>query len=596
MDKYMKATLVLPVVIAAVPMVASAEEVQYVQWNEVGDTYHLYDDERTITFSHAVDSTSLDHITVFDETAQKDVATVAEIGATDHQIVIKLAKGIEYENNHSYTLTIKGVKQKDANTVIAPTKYAFKMIYKTPEEVSFASSYIVTNTSNDYKSFKVPAGATYITYDEYGTTDYSNYEGVQVAREQYVSLGKNDRMTVSFMTKTELATQEGFKVEESKDASHTIYKLYERNNIKITGQDRQSQTQVFFGNNAEKVYASHANYGSDLEAGVFEYRVEANKAFKNKLLNKLDNMVVTNEDDGILYVYAPKTTYGLTEVEAVEEKAVVALTLEESEKLVATSTEPNSLTDLDYSAPQGDWKISHATYAKDDVDRVGYNAKESALITVGYDAIIKNEASQPLTVSGPARYVSLEKTEEEPLVFYELNKGDKVKVTTNLKEHHDVGMREPSNKGTYSYLRYYGDEVNSVAFNDAVYEYGDNNFTVSENFSNLIENVGTPSLLLYGPARAVTFEKYSEEIFTKLELAPGEKVQVKANKETGLYLKDPTRKGSYNITTNANTKEITFSYVTQSHTMKNGDSEIIENTGRTPITVFGAKEEISLVK
>ena len=76
-------------------------------------------------------------------------------------------------------------------------------------------------------------------------------------------------------------------------------------------------------------------------------------------------------------------------------------------------------------------------------------------------------------------------------------------------------MREPSNKGTYSYLRYDGDKVNSVDFNEAVYEYGNSVFTVSDQFSNPIENVGKPTLLLYRPKREVEFKEYSDEFLQK---------------------------------------------------------------------------------
>lgn len=124
----MKVALAATTILAVAPIVVAAEEVEYVKWNEKTDTYHLYDDVRTITFSNAVDATSLKDITIWNDTTNTAVAAVATIGEKDNQVVVKLADDAEYINHHSYTLTIQGVKQLATKKVIAPTKYSYKMV------------------------------------------------------------------------------------------------------------------------------------------------------------------------------------------------------------------------------------------------------------------------------------------------------------------------------------------------------------------------------------------------------------------------------------------------------------------------------------
>ena len=149
-------------------------------------------------------------------------------------------------------------------------------------------------------------------------------------------------------------------------------------------------------------------------------------------------MILTNEHDDIVYVYAPKTIYQLTTVEAVDEKAVAALTLARNEKAQANSTEPDFNTSLQYTVPEGQWKISAVTYDGDEVTSTIYSEQTAAVVMPTGDTIIKNEIGLPITVSGPGRFVTLKPTTEEPLTFYSLNKGDKVKATASTEEKFNI--------------------------------------------------------------------------------------------------------------------------------------------------------------
>lgn len=290
-------------------------------------------------------------------------------------------------NYHSYTLTIKGVKEDKVGTIINATNYHYKMVATSPNEVPFASSYVVKNTSGSSKTFKLPAGASYVVYDEYGKHDSIARDGVELAQETTVSLRANERMTVSFLTTSRLSAQDGFTVEPTNDAAYTLYEVYKNTSIKVKGQDNQSQPDVYFGNKSKQTSASYAEYTEKNTAADFEYNVKVDKSFKSTNLLHINEMILTNEHDDIVYVYAPKTIYQLTTVEAVDEKAVAALTLARNEK----AQEPDFNTSLQYTVPEGQWKISAVTYDGDEVASTIYSEQTAAVVMPTGDTIIKNE-------------------------------------------------------------------------------------------------------------------------------------------------------------------------------------------------------------
>jgi len=598
MNKFLKAAIMLPVATLSIPVLATAAETKNIEWNQTEDTIHLHNDVRTITFSKPVDPNSLKDISLWNKTTEKAVGVVATIGEKNNQVKVSLATHESYTNYHSYTLTIKGVKEDKVGTEIKATNYHYKMVASSPNELPFASSYVVTNTSGSSKTFKLPAGASYVIYNEYGTHAATARDGVELAQETNVSLRANDRMTVSFLETTQLSAQDGFKIEPTKDAAYTLYKVYKNTSIKIKGQDNQSQPDIYFGNKSEQISASYAEYTEKNTASDFEYNIKVDKTFKSNNLLHNNEMILTNENDGIVYVYAPKTIYQLTTVEAIDEKAVVALTLARNEKVQANSTEPDFNTSLQYTVPEGQWKISSVTYDGDEVANTIYSEQKAAVVMPTGDTIIKNEIGLPITVSGPGRFVTLKPTTEEPLTFYSLNKDDKVKATASTEKNFNIFLADSTDSGIYSSMNFYKDTLNAASLNDAVSKFGDDSFVISKDFTTIIENTSTQPLQVYGAARKANFQAYNTPLFTELTLAPGEKVQIESTRETKLYIQDVTSEGSFSYKQGTNIRNVKFGGLTKKSWINFTPNETVtvENTGNTDITLFTNTGDAAYIK
>lgn len=308
MHTYWKAALVAPVVAVAMPVMADVADASYTNWKEEADVYHLYDDVRTVRFTEAVDASTLKNIVVYDETARKVVATRATVGADPREIKISLASGALYEHNHAYTLTIENLKGLKTKKTIRPTNYKFVMEYKQPEEISFATSYLVTNTLDEVQSFTVPAGAVYIEQDKDNAQLPGSWSSVLLKKDEKVNLAPGKKLTVSFLKPTVLKDVDGFKIDVTNKHAFKLFKMYEGNSLRVKGKDRSSQPVVYFGNPEQTVYASYVEYETDGKVVTADYQVESKNGYKYEQLFRENEIIITNEDSNYVYVYALNAT------------------------------------------------------------------------------------------------------------------------------------------------------------------------------------------------------------------------------------------------------------------------------------------------
>lgn len=595
---------------------ANAQTSDYQQWTGSQKEYHLYDDVRTITFSHPVSETSLQivggtkPITLWDvtnpEKKQQLTINLAVMDDNPNKVTVSLANGEEYIDGHHYSLLIeKDVKPSSSNARLKqPIQYDFTMVYLHPEVVTFAENYKITNTSRGLKSIKIPHNAYTVITNEYGDIEGGDSQASSVL------LYAGSSAFVSYLDKpiNPIVGTDDIAVEKTDYAAYTGLKLYERNSVEMTNHHEYKGDVIsYIGDRENSTVHSRAKYPklntTDPNAqSIPTYKKPVTKDMDTIRLGIGEQTVVTNEDHERLYVFSPNTSFNFTTLKETSDEAVTSVTATPGDKFQFNSTET---TDSSFV-------YLHDQTKKGAYSFVSYNDQESynrglnkAVYDYGDDVfrfrtqgdlLVENTGVTNVTLYAPSRFVTINKTTEELFTTHTIKPEEKVKFTStdNINPSY-VGVRDLSKRGVFSYAAYAKDELKFEDYNRKVDNHSDDRIPVPQNGETILKNAGKTDLLLYGEKRFTAIESVTEEPFSEVTINPGESLNVTTSQEkifTRLNLKDPSRKGTFSYQqidkkgSSENTSSFTFGSADIS--IDKNYVTLVKNTGPTPIVAYGA--------
>lgn len=455
----------------------------------------------SISFNKAVKSgISLpEYIYVLD--ANNDKADVIISRSDDSKKVYVKAPVKGYATDQTYTLIVKAGLPAQSGK---PIKTTIHKRFTTATNVAFeayAKNYRIDNTSTNAVMATIGAAAHVTVYDAKGkviSAKTSTQTGTQLLEAgQYAIVSyKNTPNTAPAAT--------GAIVTVTAAQAFTVAKLSKGGSVEINSSSDFYRT-VYAEDSTQKAEVAYASYYGDLVKAATHKMVSQTGLNDVTLLYGKGQVIVSNEKDTPFTLYVPATN--TTMVKSMK-PALVSYELAPETNAVVTSSEPVADAFKESSFEiigRGTYHL--ASYAQSSLD---YKQQQSVTtvntekLSEAGETIVQNVGTRTLTISGAAKYTTITPTTEKALTYFTLLPLEKITVKTNdTATMRDFTIYDATSAGQYKTKQYEGESL--VAERTMVMEMALDKVFIYKNGRTVVENTGSTTLELFGPARLIQY-------------------------------------------------------------------------------------------
>lgn len=493
-------TMILAVSIFLPTMKASAIE----EWPTADGV--SVDKTWTISFNKAVKSgISLpDYIYVLDSNNNKMDVVLSRSDDSKKVMVKAPVKG--YATNQAYTLIVKqGLPAQYGKAI----KTTIHKRFTTTANVAFetyAKNYRIDNTSKAAVTATVGTTAHVTVYDAKGKVITA--KTTMPTSTQVIDAGQYAIVSYKMAPNTApIAT--GATVKVTTEQAFTVAKLSKGGSVQIDSASDFYRT-VYAEDSTQKAEVSYASYYGELVREATHTKVQQAGLNDVTLLYGKGQVIVSNEKDTPFTVYVPAVE---TQMMKSAKPALVSYELAPNTNAVVTTAEPVAGAFKDSTFEVIGSGVYHKASYTSDASTLGdykqqqtVSSKNTEKLYEAGETIIQNVGNRTLTLSGAAKYTTIQATTEKALVYFTLLPLDQITVKSRESSiMRDFTIYDATAEGQYKTTQFEGETV--VAERTTVMEMPLDKVLIYKKGRTIVENKGSTTLELFGPARYVQYSR-----------------------------------------------------------------------------------------